>query len=69
MKCKIDKVEGIKVSPLDMLRVILIGRACMVSCVVKHSLSSPSLRDFDHKFLYAISEGERSHTLNELLKL
>jgi len=64
-----DKDERLEVSSLDMLLVILLRRASMASCVVKPSSSSPSWREFDHEFLYPTSEGERSHTLKELLML
>jgi len=66
---KQDKDEGLELSPLDVLLVILLGRAFMTSYVVKPSSSSLSWREFDHKFLYPTSKGEGSHTLNELLML
>jgi len=40
MQCK-DKDEGLEVSPLDMLLVILLQRASMTSCVVKPSSPNP----------------------------
>jgi len=65
-----DKGDGIKDSPLDMLLVILLEGVFMeVSSLVTPSSSSPSLREFDHKFLNPTSKGERSQTLNELLML
>jgi len=65
-----DKGDGIEDSPLDMLLVILLeGDSMEVSWLVKPSSSSPSWREFDHKFLNPTLKGERSQTLNELLIL
>jgi len=53
-----------------MLLVILLGLASLeLDEVVTSSSSSPSWREFDHKFLSRISQGERSCTLKDLLTL
>jgi len=65
-----DKDDGIEDSPLVMLLVILLeGTSKEVVVVVTPSSSSPSWREFDHKFLNPTSKGERSQTSNELLML
>jgi len=63
------KDERLEISPLDMLLVTLLGRISNTPRVVKPSSSSPSWREFNYKFLYPTSKGERSHTINELLML
>jgi len=60
-----DKGDGIEDSPLDMLLVVLLEGAWLVT----PSSSSPSWREFDHEFLNPTSKGERSQILNELLML
>jgi len=65
----LNKDRDGKASLFVMLLVILLERFSMLLGVVTPSSSSPSWREFIHKFLNPTSRGERSHTLKELLML